>query len=135
MKKPFLMTLLLGLALTGLVAGLPALANTHSAGANATNGYTTSLAESNINVLYQYDGELVGETFGWVGANLGDINNDGANEFAITAPFYPASTPFQGRVFIYNGSDGSVVNTKIQLVCVQFAFEVYVVGFQFMQVK
>jgi hypothetical protein len=39
------------------------------------------------------------------------MNNDGANEFAITAPFYPASPPFQGRVFIYSGIDGSVINT------------------------
>jgi hypothetical protein len=59
--------------------------------------------------LYDFDGNFIGETFGWVGANLGDLNNDGANEFAVTAPFYPGSPPFWGRVSVYNGRDGSVL--------------------------
>jgi hypothetical protein len=111
MKKQFLITvIILGMALVGLVLGLPVLANARTDAANEVNG-SPPIAEGNVQILYQYDGQLIGETFGWVGANLGDMNNDGANEYAITAPFFPAAPPFQGRVYIYNGSDGSVINT------------------------
>jgi hypothetical protein len=102
----------LGMALVGLVVGMPVWVNA-AGGPSAANGADgmPPIAEGNVDILYDYDGELVGETFGWVGARLGDMNNDGVNEFAITAPFYPATPPFQGRVFIYSGIDGSVINT------------------------
>lgn len=114
MKKRFLITvLILGVALVGLVIGVPVWANVQSGVANTLGEFNGSppIAEDNVRILYQYDGEIVGETFGWVGARLGDMNNDGANEFAITAPFYPGATPFPGRAFIYDGSTGTVINT------------------------
>jgi hypothetical protein len=116
MKRHFLtVVLIVGAALAVLAAGLPAGANSRTAGVGAPeklNGLPP-FAEGNVRVLYQFDGELIGETFGWVGANLGDMNNDGANEFAITAPFYPANTTFRGRVFIYDGRTGSIINTVV----------------------
>ncbi|MFZ0546008.1 MAG: hypothetical protein WAM60_11250 [Candidatus Promineifilaceae bacterium] len=114
MKKQFPITIfILGAALVGLMVGMPVWANNLPDAANRIGEFEGSspFVENNVHILYQYDGELVAETFGWVGANLGDMNNDGANEYAITAPFYPATPPYSGRVFIYNGSDGSVINT------------------------
>lgn len=66
--------------------------------------------ERSIRILYSYEGESIGDIFGWVGMNLGDLTGDGVNDYLITAPFYDSFTTFQGRVYVYSGADGSLLH-------------------------
>ena len=66
-------------------------------------------AEAGVTILYEYKGEAIGDAFGWVGANLGDLNGDGANEFAITAPF-AGGDEAKGIFYVYDGKTGAQVN-------------------------
>jgi len=61
-------------------------------------------ADLNIELLGILEGENNGDEFGWYLANLGDINGDGYEDFAITAQDYPANGD-SGRVYIYFGDE------------------------------
>jgi FlgD Ig-like domain/FG-GAP repeat len=47
--------------------------------------------------------------FGWAVSELGDIDNDGSPEVLVGAPFEDAVTFGDGRVYVFNGSDGSLL--------------------------
>jgi len=61
-------------------------------------------SELNIELLGELYGENDGDRFGHSVANLGDINGDGYEDFAVGAPYYPEWTD-TGRVYIYFGGD------------------------------
>lgn len=63
-----------------------------------------------------YQGENVGDGFGWIGANAGDLNGDGPNEYIVTAPFYVEDGVPDGRAYVYNGRNGLpvAIHTGIQ---------------------
>lgn len=65
--------------------------------------------ETNVQLVYSYTGQTIGDTYGWVGAAVGDMNSDGISEFIVTAPFYGAAA--NGRAYLYSGGDGSLLNT------------------------
>ncbi|HRW10142.1 MAG TPA: integrin alpha [Caldilineaceae bacterium] len=65
--------------------------------------------EENVTILYEMQGENIGDGFGWVGANLGDLNGDGVNDFGTTAPFYGGDQAL-GKIYIYSGADGTLLN-------------------------
>ncbi|TQV89582.1 FG-GAP-like repeat-containing protein [Aliikangiella coralliicola] len=68
--------------------------------------------EPGVNVLNTFTGEQPTDGFGWVAENLGDINNDGVNDFIVTAPFFATNVPFPaGKFYVYSGLDGSVLNS------------------------
>jgi FG-GAP repeat protein len=55
-------------------------------------------------LLYYYDGEESGDSLGYSTAFIGDVNNDGKNDFIIGAPF--ADSPGKadaGKVYVYSG--------------------------------
>lgn len=56
-----------------------------------------------IRVLYTIDGAGAGEQFGWVARALGDVDGDGAVDFAATAPFAGGGA---GRVDVHSGRTG-----------------------------
>ncbi|XP_019848674.1 PREDICTED: integrin alpha-V-like [Amphimedon queenslandica] len=64
---------------------------------------------------FAYTGSIYGQgdggRFGIAIATLGDINNDGYNDFAVGAPFEG-----DGVVYVYHGQNvnGSIVNTTVQ---------------------
>ncbi|MAT96711.1 MAG: hypothetical protein CL608_06165 [Anaerolineaceae bacterium] len=101
-KRRFLTTASLGAALLLLLAVALAV------GANGR------IAEPDANVLYQLDGEQLGDAYGWIAMDLGDITGDGVHDLLTTAPFFldDAST-FVGKVYVYDGSDGTLLNTII----------------------
>ena len=65
--------------------------------------------ETNVQLVYSYTGQAIGDTYGWVGAAIGDINSDGLSEFIVTAPYYGAAA--NGRAYVYSGGDGTLLNT------------------------
>jgi len=66
-------------------------------------------AELNIELLGELYGENDGDRFGHSVANLGDINGDGYEDFAVGAPYYPEWTD-TGRVYIYFGTENRDLN-------------------------
>jgi len=62
--------------------------------------------ERDAKVRRAYQGENVGDSYGWIGANVGDLNGDGPNEYIITAPFFAESGATDGRAYVYSGRTG-----------------------------
>jgi hypothetical protein len=64
-------------------------------------------AEPEVEVLRLFEGDEVGDSFGWVAADLGDLDGDRVHDVAI-----PAITRdnFAGRVSIFSGADGSLLH-------------------------
>lgn len=67
--------------------------------------------EDDVAILYDLDGENIGDAYGWIGRQLDDLDGDGVSEFLITAPWYITSTTLQGRVYIYSGATGNLITT------------------------
>ncbi|MEM7031209.1 MAG: integrin alpha [Chloroflexota bacterium] len=66
--------------------------------------------EDNIMIHQSFAGENIGDGFGWVGANIGDINRDGFNDMIITAPFYGADGSSAGKAYVYSACSGRLLN-------------------------
>ncbi|MDX1664036.1 MAG: FG-GAP-like repeat-containing protein [Candidatus Promineifilaceae bacterium] len=50
--------------------------------------------------------------FGWVAENLGDVNDDGVDDFITSDPFFTsASGPAAGAIYILSGADGVIVQS------------------------
>ncbi len=70
------------------------------------------LTEPNAIVLQTFTGEQIGDAFGWVAADLGDINGDGVHDVIIPAPFYAdESGNLTGKVYVYSGADGTLLHS------------------------
>jgi hypothetical protein len=125
-KRIGLLGSILSLVLLTLVWGLPALAeHGRSTPAPAPARLVTQAAlptapvtdtgpfvnDDHVTILYEFTGEGAGFWFGWVGGRIGDLNDDGADEFIVTSPHYSVTAPFQGRAYVYNGADGALLNT------------------------
>lgn len=69
--------------------------------------------EPDVTVLTTLTGESPGDGFGWVGESIGDINNDGASDYVVTAPFSAEAGPGSGKAYVYSGADGSLLNSVL----------------------
>ncbi len=91
----------LAVLLIGLLVGVAVFAN-------------GPIQEADANILISLDGEQIGDRYGWVGENLGDINGDGVNDFILSAPHYDApGTTNAGKIYVHSGSDGAVLNAFV----------------------
>jgi hypothetical protein len=77
-------------------------------------GASGPIVEPDAVIIHSFDGEQLGDGFGWVGADLGDINGDDIHDLLIPAPFYIDANGFvAGKVYIYSGDDGSLLNSVV----------------------
>lgn len=89
-KKVFLIYFLIGFSLTASLAILP----------------VRAITSSPVITILTLDGEAPGDLFGsWV-STLGDVNNDGYDDFAVTASSSDAGGSNSGRAYIYLGGPG-----------------------------
>jgi len=96
-KKRFLAGFLL--LLLGLVTAVTAVAS-------------SPVVESDVEILYSFTGEQVGDVFGWVGADLGDITGDGVHEMLIPAILHTDANGFPvGKLYVYDGSNGALLHS------------------------
>jgi hypothetical protein len=63
------------------------------------------------NLLLTLTGENAGDAFGVGAADVGDVNKDGHDDLLLGAWQYSAVAPSGGRIYLYSGKDGSVLQT------------------------
>jgi uncharacterized repeat protein (TIGR01451 family) len=56
-----------------------------------------------------FQGEAATDQFGWVAENVGDLDGDGAEDVAITAPFNDAGGTDAGRGYVYSSRTGALL--------------------------
>jgi hypothetical protein len=71
---------------------------------------SSPFVEPEVNVLHTFESENVGDHFGWVGENLGDLNGDGVNDFIISAVYNSDNGFHAGKAYVYSGKDFSLLN-------------------------
>jgi hypothetical protein len=62
-------------------------------------------------LLYSLDGEAAGDQFGNAVASAGDVNHDGYDDLSISAEGNDAGGTDAGRVYVYDGNTGALLNT------------------------
>ena len=61
-------------------------------------------------ILSTRNGAEAGDLFGWAVAGIGDLNDDGNDDFAVGAPRNDVSGSDSGRAYLCSGADGSVIH-------------------------
>lgn len=95
----WLRTLCLGVLCCGLLVGVPVFAE-------------GPFSERDVILIHELHGENIGDGYGWVGAALGDLDGDGAPDFATTAPFYGGDQA-NGKFYVYSGKSGALLNEGV----------------------
>lgn len=71
-----------------------------------------SFVEPDVDAIRTHVGDnSPGDTYGWVGASLGDLNGDGIDDYGVTAVTDPEGGGVAGKAYVYSGADGSELNT------------------------
>lgn len=66
--------------------------------------------EPGVVVIHEIRGEAPGDQFGWIGRRLGDVDGDGAADFAVSAPFKTiGDAANSGKVYAYSGRTGALL--------------------------
>ncbi len=61
-------------------------------------------------ILHSFQGEAAGDQFGWVARAVGDLDGDGAMDFATSAPTFSTGGPPEGRVYAYSSRTGEILH-------------------------
>jgi len=79
---------------------------------NGTNsGSARVFSGANGSVLYTFNGNSVGNQFGWSVSAAGDVNGDGLNDLIVGARFADNNGSYSGSARVFSGADGSVLFT------------------------
>ena len=65
--------------------------------------------EKDVRVLREWDGEAMGDQFGWIARSLGDVDGDGVQDFVTSAPGSNAGGKDAGRVYVYSTKTGKLL--------------------------
>jgi len=60
---------------------------------------------------YTFDGEAVGDWFGYTVSGAGDVDNDGYDDLIIGAPYSDSAGSDAGRAYVYSGQTGGLLYT------------------------
>jgi hypothetical protein len=75
----------------------------------ASAGKVIVVSGANQSVLWEMTGQSAGDRFGWAVASAGDVNDDGADDVLVGAPWNDAQESNAGRVYVLNGESGAVI--------------------------
>jgi len=69
------------------------------------------VASENVRVLREWDGEALGDQFGWIARSLGDVDGDGVEDFVTSAPSAASGAGGKdaGRVYVYSTKTGKLL--------------------------
>lgn len=68
-----------------------------------------AILRAEVVIIHALHGENIGDGYGWVGAALGDLDGDGVDDFATTAPFYGGDSA-NGKIYRYSGKSGALLH-------------------------
>ncbi len=60
----------------------------------------------NVEILREWTGEAIGDQFGWIARNIGDVDDDGVNDVATSAPSKYIGGQHAGRIYAFSGRTG-----------------------------
>ncbi|MHC4991392.1 MAG: integrin alpha, partial [Planctomycetota bacterium] len=63
-------------------------------------------------LLWSGGGEVAGDQYGYCVAGLGDVNNDGADDIIVGAPFNDDAGDDAGRAYVYHGGTGALAKRR-----------------------
>ena len=62
-----------------------------------------------VKIIREFDGDSVGDQFGWIARSVGDIDHDGMADFVTSAPTKYAGGANAGRVYVYSSGSGKLL--------------------------
>ena len=62
-----------------------------------------------VKVLLEIDGDSASDQFGWIARDMGDVDQDGANDFVTSAPTKYVGGANAGRVSVYSSRTGKLL--------------------------
>ncbi len=65
----------------------------------------------NPRIIHSWIGEAGGDVFGWVVANAGDLDRDGADDAIMGAPYHQVENNPAGRFYAFSGKSGEALFT------------------------
>lgn len=68
--------------------------------------------EEDTRVLHEWRGEGVGDQFGWIARDIGDVDGDGVHDVVTSAPTLQQDGAAAGRVYVYSGKSGETLWTR-----------------------
>ena len=74
-------------------------------------GHAFVFSGADGSILYSFSGEGAKDAFGAGVISANDFNSDGVNDFLIVAPLNDAAGVDFGRVYLFSGSDGALLQT------------------------
>lgn len=66
--------------------------------------------EPDVEILHTHTAEVVGDSYGFVGEAIGDLNGDGASEYLIGAPTHGVAGDNAGKAYVYDGATGDEIH-------------------------
>lgn len=60
-------------------------------------------------IIHEWDGEAPNDQFGWIARNVGDVDGDGVNDAATSAPTNSEGGPHAGKVYVFSGRSGRLL--------------------------
>jgi hypothetical protein len=93
--------------------------------AHETAGLAEIRSGRNGSVIYSLPGPQVGAFFGWSVCGVGDVDRDGRDDFAVSAPGNPDSgATYKGRVTVYSGATGTRLVTLMDPATSYFGYAI-----------
>src|SRR5687767_2111313 len=60
-------------------------------------------------IIHEWHGESALDQFGWIARGIGDVDKDGAADFATSAPFKVIDGRPTGRIYVYSSKSGTLL--------------------------
>ncbi len=60
-------------------------------------------------IIREWDGEAIGDQFGWIARDIGDVDKDGVHDIVTSAPTRAIGGKPAGRVYVYSTKSGSLL--------------------------
>jgi len=60
-------------------------------------------------ILQEWRGEAAGDQFGWIARNIGDVDGDGINDVATSAPTARVDGNPAGKIYVYSSASGELL--------------------------
>src|SRR5450755_3445143 len=64
-----------------------------------------------VKIIHEFDGEAIGDQFGWIARKIGDVDGDHVADFVTSAPTNGAGGAKAGRIYVYSSKTGKLLWT------------------------